>query len=72
MFGEIAGIGDALKLGKRLVAVLERLSTDPDVKRKIQTNGRYSGELTLGQLKIEFDIVDMEKTAIPAEIEEVA
>ena len=57
MFGEMAGIADALKLGTRLVTIFERLSTDPDVKRKIQTDGIYRGEFTLGDFSIKFDIV---------------
>jgi len=71
MFGDIAGIGDALKLGNRIVSVLERLSTDPDVKRKLQTDGKYLGGFTIGDYEVKFDIIDRKKTAIPAKIEEV-
>jgi len=71
MFGEIAGIGDALKLGNRIVTILERLSTDPDVKRKLQTDGKYLGGFTIGDYEIKFDIIDRKKTAIPAEIDGV-
>lgn len=69
MFGEIAGIGDALKLGNRIVTILERLSTDPDVKRKLQTDGKYLGGFTIGDYEVKFDIIDRKKTAIPVEIE---
>jgi hypothetical protein len=70
MFGDIAGIGDALKLGNRIVTILERLSSDPEVKRKLQTDGKYLGGFTIGDFEIKFDIIDRKKTAIPAEIEE--
>lgn len=71
MFGEIAGIGDALKLGNRLVTILERLSTDPDVKRKLQTDGKYLGGFTIGDYEVKFDIIDRKKSSIVAEIEGV-
>jgi len=70
MFGEIAGIGDALKLGNRIVGILERLSSDPEVKRKLQTDGKYLGGFTIGDYEIKFDIIDRKKTAIPVEIKE--
>ncbi len=61
MIGEMAGFGDALKFGSRIVSIIERLSSDPNVKRKLQTDGKYLGEVTIGDYKIKFDIIDMKK-----------
>jgi len=68
MFGDLAGISDALKLGNRVVNILDRLTSDPDVKRKLQTDGKYLGGFTIGNYEIKFDIIDRKKTALPAEI----
>ena len=65
------GIADAIKLGTKIVGVLERLTTDTDIKEEFREKGLIKGTFTLGEYGVEFTVYDKKKSAIPAEVENV-
>lgn len=65
------GIADAIKLGTKIVGVLERLTTDTDIKAEFRERGFIKGTFTLGDYGVEFTVCDRKKTAILAEVENV-
>lgn len=65
------GIADAIKLGTKIVGVLERLTTDTDIKDEFKKHGLIKGTFTLADYGVEFTVYDKKKTAIPAEVEKV-
>lgn len=65
------GVMDAIKLGTKIVGVLERLTTDTNIKDEFKRNGIINGTFSLGDYSVEFTVRDKKKSAIPAEVENV-
>lgn len=65
------GIGDAIKLGTKIVGVLERLTTDTNIKDEFRAKGLIKGMFSLGDYAVEFVVRDKKRSAIPAEVEKV-
>ena len=61
-------IADALKLGNRIVAVLERLTTNAQIKEEFVRTGKVSGSFSVSDYLIEFTVKDKKRTAIPADV----
>lgn len=64
------GIADAIKLGTKIVGVLERLTTDTRIKEEFRQNGNVRGTFSLNDYVVEFVVQD--KKHIPtAEVEKL-
>lgn len=70
MFGEIAGLADALKIGNKLVGILDRLTSDTRVKAEFEETGKIEGTFSLGDYHIVFTVSDKMRTT-KAEVTEV-
>ena len=56
------GIGDAIKLGTKIVGVLERLTTDTRIKDEFRKNGLIRGTFSLNDYFVEFTVQDKKHT----------
>ena len=67
----LGDITDALKLGNRVVTILERLTTDAKIKEQFARDGKIEGKFSLLDYEIKFTVEDRKRTSIPAEYEAV-
>lgn len=56
------GIADAIKLGTKIVGVLERLTTDTRIKDEFRENGHIRGTFSLNDYFVEFIVQDKKHT----------
>ena len=66
----IDGIADALKLGSKITGILDRLTTDTNIKEEFQSTGKIDGTFTLGNYQILFTVYDRNKI-IDTEVQNV-
>ena len=71
MLDEIAGIKDALGLATRIVKFAEKAYSDSGLRQKFEEKGKVAVGLDVENYRIVFQIEDVKRTAIPAEIAEV-
>ena len=71
MMGNLGNIGDAVKLGTKLVNVLERVVTDTEIREEFRAKGFIQGTFSLNDYGVNFMVYNKKKTSIPAQVEKV-
>lgn len=67
----LGDIAEAMKLGNRVVGVLEKLTTDARIREHFARNGKIEGKFSLLDYEVKFVVEDRNRASIPAEYEAV-
>jgi hypothetical protein len=67
----LGDIAEAMKLGNRVVSILEKLTTDARIREQFALDGKIEGKFSLLDYEVKFVVEDRKRVSIPAEIEEV-
>lgn len=64
----VGDIADAIKLGNRIVSVMERLTTSAHIRETFERDGQVKASFTVNGYLVDLTVKDKQKTAIPADV----
>jgi hypothetical protein len=68
---KIPGFGKIYGIVERIVIVLEKLAENTTIREQFKETGVINAGFSIYDYEVKFTVTDKNKTAIPAEIEEV-